>query len=441
MRVLATVLLLGAVALLVATLNTDEPAAATPQSQDQEAVDTALLSARRIPYVFSDTVAQHRLQASVDEFATQYDICVGVADDGTLASAGNDLDLAPASNAKLLTAAAALQLFGPDKKLATRVTTDDDGTLYLIGGGDPTLGTESYAASLQENPRFAGDPVTRVEPLADAIAAANLGPITTIVADDSHHDDLRFLPDWKASERGDISNLSALTINGGLAGGVAVDDPATLAAQQLSRALAERGVDVGGVERGVAPEDSREVARVESAPMSELVAAMLRSSDNLSAELLTREMGADGTTTGGVTALTAALHDAGVDASRVKLLDGSGLAPGDRVPCSALLQVLALDDTRFAAIDAGLPVAGETGTLARRFLGDPLAGVLRAKTGNIEDVIGLSGVVDDPEHLHFAFLANGDFSRTRGEALQAEVARLVAAYPDAPPPAEIAPEP
>ncbi len=358
-----------------------------------------------------------------------------------MAQTGSDLALAPASNAKLLTAAAALQLFGPDKKLATRVTTDGDGTLYLIGGGDATLGTEAYADALQENPRFASDPVTRIEPLADAIAAANLGPITKIVADDSHYDDVRFLPDWKASERSDVSNLSALTVNGGLSGGVAVDDPASFAAQQLSEELADRGVEVGSIEHGTAPDDAREVARVESAPMSELVAAMLRSSDNLAAELLTREMSDDGTTAGGVTALTAALTDAGIDTSRIALLDGSGLAPGDRIPCAALLQVLSLTDARFAPIDAGLPVAGETGTLARRFLGDPLAGVLRAKTGNIEDVIGLSGVVDDSEHLRFAFLANGDFSRTRGEALQAEVARLVAAYPEAPPPGEISPAP
>jgi D-alanyl-D-alanine carboxypeptidase/D-alanyl-D-alanine-endopeptidase (penicillin-binding protein 4) len=439
--VLATVLLFGAVALSVTTLDTDEPAAATPQREDEADVDTALLSARRIPYVFSDTLAQQRLQTSVDEFATQFDICVSVGPGGTLAEAGSDLDLAPASNAKLLTAAAALQLFGLDKTLTTRVTTDDDGTLYLIGGGDPTLGTEDYEEALRENPRFAGDPVTRIEPLADAIAAANLGPITRIVADDSHHDDVRFLPAWKPSERGDVSNLSALTINGGLSGGVAVDDPATLAAQELRSALADRGVAVASIERGVAPDGAREVARVESAPMSTLVAAMLRSSDNLSAELLTREMGADGTTTAGITALTRALADAGVDTSRIALLDGSGLAPGDRVPCAALLQVLGLTDARFAPIDAGLPVAGESGTLARRFVGDPLAGVLRAKTGNIEDVIGLSGVVDDAEHLRFAFLANGDFSRTRGEALQAEIARLVAAYPDAPPPGEIAPAP
>ena len=58
----------------------------------------------------------------------------------------------------------------------------------------------------------------------------------------------------------------------------------------------------------------------------------------------------------------------------------------------------------------------QTGTLAERFVGDPLAGKLRAKTGSIDGVVGLVGVIDGPDDLHFAFLANGDFSTATGDA-------------------------
>jgi D-alanyl-D-alanine carboxypeptidase/D-alanyl-D-alanine-endopeptidase (penicillin-binding protein 4) len=85
---------------------------------------------------------------------------------------------------------------------------------------------------------------------------------------------------------------------------------------------------------------------------------------------------------------------------------------------------------QFADLDRGLPVAGQTGTLAERFVGDPLAGVLRAKTGEIDGVVGLSGILDDGQHLRFAFLANGAFSTAGGRALQTEMARIVASYPD-----------
>jgi hypothetical protein len=56
--------------------------------------------------------------------------------------------------------------------------------------------------------------------------------------------------------------------------------------------------------------------------------------------------------------------------------------------------------------------------------------VLRAKTGEIDGVVGLSGTVDDAEDALFAFLANGGFSTDGGRVLQDEVGGIVAAYPD-----------
>jgi D-alanyl-D-alanine carboxypeptidase len=87
---------------------------------------------------------------------------------------------------------------------------------------------------------------------------------------------------------------------------------------------------------------------------------------------------------------------------------------------------------RFAAIDQGLAVAGESGTLATRLGSDPLRGVLRAKTGHIDGVAALAGVIDRSPPLRFAFVTNGQFSVAQGEALQDVAARLVATYPQVP---------
>ena len=115
----------------------------------------------------------------------------------------------------------------------------------------------------------------------------------------------------------------------------------------------------------------------------------------------------------------------------IDIHDGSGLAPNDRVACPTLLAVVDLSRRpKYAAIVQGLPVAGQSGTLALRFVGDPLAGVLHAKTGSIDGVVGLAGTVDAGDHPRFAFIANGNFSVGTGAALQAAIAHLVAEYPE-----------
>jgi D-alanyl-D-alanine carboxypeptidase/D-alanyl-D-alanine-endopeptidase (penicillin-binding protein 4) len=139
----------------------------------------------------------------------------------------------------------------------------------------------------------------------------------------------------------------------------------------------------------------------------------------------------NGTTPAGLQTVISTVNELGVPTENVELIDGSGLAPSNRVTCDALVAALALSDRApFDAIARGLAVAGQTGTLATRFVGDPLAGVLHAKTGDINGVVGLSGTVDDNEDLRFSFAANGGFSTDEGRLLQGQIARIVASYPD-----------
>ncbi len=203
-----------------------------------------------------------------------------------------------------------------------------------------------------------------------------------------------------------------------------------------------------GVRRANASGTGREVGHVDSPPLSEIVGEMLTSSDNFTAETLLRDIAvgrlgnAPATTELGTRIVLHEMTALGVPNTDLVMHDGSGLDPSDRMTCETMLDVIELSSSaKFAAIDRGLPVAAQTGTLAVRFVGSPLAGKLRAKTGSLAGVVGLVGVIDGPDDLHFAFLANGDFSVDGGADLQNQVATAIGATPDLRPPTDLVPAP
>ena len=117
--------------------------------------------------------------------------------------------------------------------------------------------------------------------------------------------------------------------------------------------------------RGVAPADSAPIAKVNSQPLSSVIGSMLSSSDNLSAELFTKELGVrasqQGTTAAGTDAIVAKLTELGVPHDGLRLTDGSGLDRGNQVTCRTLVATLGLgDQPGMRALWDGLPVAGRT---------------------------------------------------------------------------------
>jgi D-alanyl-D-alanine carboxypeptidase/D-alanyl-D-alanine-endopeptidase (penicillin-binding protein 4) len=439
LRLIALLCAAGAVALAVVARPTDDRAGAQPVDAPAR---TPLLSPRRVPALFIAALGRVRLQRELTAIAAPFNACVAVDDaDGSLARVNAGASLAPASNVKLLTAAAALQTLGPAYRFRTRVVVDAGGNLVLVGGGDP---------GLSSSPTTTGA-VTSLEELARTVAAA--GPVTgPILVDDSRFDSTRVVPDWKSSyiANGEVGPIGALSVDSGfvnVASRTPAPDPAILAGTRFEELLRTHGVTIAGSPaHTTAPADAREIAHIDSPPLSTIVEDMLRTSNNYAAEMLTRELGVaaskTGTTAAGTSAIVNDLAAMRVPTTGVTLHDGSGLAPDNRVTCDVLLRVLALARRgKFVAIDRGLPVAGRTGTLALRFQGDALAGVLRAKTGSINGVVGLTGTIDAGPRPRFAFLANGSFSTAAGARLQDDVAHAVARYPDASNTAMLVPEP
>ena len=228
---------------------------------------------------------------------------------------------------------------------------------------------------------------------------------------------------------------------------VPAPDPAVLAATKLGDLLRARGVVVGGAPaRGTAPAGAVEVAKLESPPLKDIVHEMLTSSDNLAAELLVREIGVrvahDGSTAAGVKAVTAKLAELGLPTAGMVLVDGSGLDRGNRVTCQLLAAAVDLgSQPAFKPIWDGLPVAGGSGTLAAVLKDSPVAGKLRAKTGFLNGVAGLAGLVDVAQPMRFAFVANGTLNESDAVKLRAKVGAIIGTFPDAPPAEQLVPAP
>lgn len=458
----AAVALLGATCLVAATWCAVAAASHAPSREPRATAQLGapLWSPRRVPDLVREQASRALLAADLQAVLAGTEHCAVVTDGTeTLARLAGDRALAPASGLKLLTGAAALDVLGPDTRFVTVAGAAEPpvegvvaGDLFVVGGGDPTIGTEAYAAYLAGRPRYAGYPVTRIEALADAIAGAGIQRIDgDVVGDDDRHEAVRYLPSWKPSYRteGQSGPLGALVVNGGFSavgGRVGVADPAAHFAQVLAGLLEARGVAVGGARSGDAPPGLVELARLESATVAEIVAAEVSASDNLASELLAREIGiavaGSGTTDAGTAAIEQRLAGLGVPTAGVDLVDGSGLAPANRATCDSLVAALELGaQPRFAALDEGLSVAGVRGTLAERFAGHPLAGTLRAKTGHIDGVVALAGLVETARAPVFAFLASGGFSEAGGAAVQQRVAETVAAFPRAATARDLVPAP
>lgn len=456
-RVVAVVVGIAAIVLIVLALRrpgSPDAGASTPR------LATPLWSTRRVPQSIVAVVGVRRLQAGLDQTIGDLDACFDVrAPSGRVAASAEGRALIPASTQKLFTATAALDVLGAEFRYETKAVAPSApkngsiGRLWLVGSGDPGITTPEASARLAAEPLTKGDQTTPLASLADAIVAAGVRSIPGgIDGDDSRYEGTRYLSVWPDRYRTnrEIGPLGALTVNDGFTGpdgsGAAADEPALNAAEQLARLLTARGVAVGPAGRDRAPADATTIATLRSPALPDILDGFLASSDNLTGELLPRELaahaGKPGTTANGITLITDTLRELGLPTDQLVMVDGSGLSRDNRAPCSLLLATLGLTGTpKFASIRSGLAVAGERGTLATRFRGTPLQGKLVAKTGSLTGVTGLAGFLDVKVPIQFSLLINGSFSESAGIGRREEMATVIAQYPDAPAPDALVPAP
>jgi D-alanyl-D-alanine carboxypeptidase/D-alanyl-D-alanine-endopeptidase (penicillin-binding protein 4) len=447
----------------------------------------------------------------------------------------------PASNAKLYTAALALERLGVDYRIRTSLYStarpDASGALkadlIVYGRGDPTM-----AARLNGGDYFKG-----LDPLITQLVNAGVRRVEgDLVADESYFAGPPFGSGWEWDDLQAYygAEVSALTIDdnsldvfvkpgeragmpcrvttgpptsfvtlinrtqteakgtesrivvyrpvgeniiyisgrlpidsNGYYNAVAVHNPAGLFASLLKDALGQRGIVVKGRTRvldwkyrEVTPIDLSkliELGSVESMPLADIVRETLKPSQNLYAQLLLLQVGANAspglgvvgrgledknrsssgdrspqpqnpnpqtstsnpfatTEETGVELMNDFLARVGVRKGDVLLEEGSGLSRRDVITPEATVALLSyMSRSRFAEqYRNALPIAGVDGTLQNRMKGTPAAGNVHAKTGSLRYVYTLSGYVTTAvgERLAFSIMLNNYYNAERSAALR-----------------------
>jgi D-alanyl-D-alanine carboxypeptidase/D-alanyl-D-alanine-endopeptidase (penicillin-binding protein 4) len=378
-----------------------------------------------------------------------------------------DTPLIPASNQKLVTSAAALDLLGSDYVFRTRIGVVDR-DLYLRGEGDPTLQLEDLAQMAET-----------------VVRDIDLAAIDKLVVDDGAFSARRFGPGYDEAGPGyayeapsgalscNFNTLEAtvFVVKGESALGLTIVPPAPGAIVVKNRArvgkrnalgvvteagddgqtvvriegtlkrsarpsvfrrrVVDPGVFTGSafsallaelsaseplpVERGTMPEHADLLVEHESAPLIEVLDAGLAYSNNFIAEQVLRTLAWRMTgDPGGWDAGQQILHDYWAaligDPDTLVVENAAGLTRNGRATTSGLVDLITLAH-RAAPGSVGLldalPVAGEAGTLKTRLR---LSGKrVRAKTGTLNGVSGLSGVItleDGTPQIGFSILIN-----------------------------------
>ena len=117
----------------------------------------------------------------------------------------------------------------------------------------------------------------------------------------------------------------------------------------------------------------------------------------------------EGSFEGGARAVQSfATREAGIESDQIRAVDGSGLSESNRTSAGALVGLLlhVAQSDNWDAFVSTLPEAGRRSL--RRMYGTRAARNLRAKTGTIDGVSALTGIVttQDGETLMFSILSN-----------------------------------
>jgi len=434
----------------------------------------------------------------------------------TLFAASHSDALAPASNMKLLTAAAAIEHLGPDFRYQTFLLASGpvhagrlEGDLVLYGTGDPGL-----------SDRFSPNGLSVFRAFADSLSALGITIVEgDVVGDGSYFEgpllgdgwNPNDLNDWFAAPSSAISfneNVFSLRVRAGsestpeittlpagagvpfvnsarvgtgpslsirrthpslpilvqgaLARGrpevwrqMTVQDPAHFAASVLRTVLEESGIQViGGTRVAHAPQESaltrrrvwapalaserppRILARHTSPPLTEYLDVVNKRSHNLLADQVYKTMGrvmlGDGSFRGGARALERFLSGSvRRETLQLAIYDGSGLSSLNRMSASdfvAVMDHMAAGD-RWDPFWGTLPEAGNPREL-RRMARTAAAGNLRAKTGTIQSVSALSGMVRsaDGERIAFSIISNQVASTSGAKGIEDRIGSRLAAF-------------
>lgn len=385
----------------------------------------------------------------------------------------------PASNMKILTSSTALTQLGPDYRYKTVFAARgpiSDGTLHgdllVFGRGDPSVSDhmlgdamiplrliadsiarrgithitgrvlaagdafpsevfgygwtyddfqDSYSAPIDEllfNEGFstaklrggdtAGVPVSVEVGPAHTVPVVHTSGLTTITSGKTDVRSRKDSTNWSEEITGSVVAHDSTTIE------LVHHNPDDAYVAAMTEALVSRGIAVdGGAPTEAASVDT--LATLSSPPLSEILKALMKPSQNQIAEMLFRTIALEkygaGRTDSAAVAVRAQIAQWGVAVpSEAVVRDGSGLSRYDYISPRTVVRILDAmkQSPNFKVYYDALPIAGVDGTIRNRMKGTPAENNVHAKTGSVALSRSLSGYVTtaDGHMLIFSFLSN-----------------------------------
>ena len=375
----------------------------TLQASNRNAQASNLRLGERLKHVFSDSRLEGALVAA-EVFSLDSDTQLYALD--------SYRPMMPASALKVFTAAAALDCLGPEYVYKTEVFASGSvirgslrGDLYLRGNGDPSMVTE------------------RMDLLAREVFKSGIRSVTgKLYFDDSAFEIPSRPPARKSvdTDRAFNAPIGALNFNYNsveLEGAarksagthyLSVPDPSVHSSRAFLDALKLQGVRVaanpGGLVRKAVPAKTALVGSLDSLPLREIVVLMNKYSNNFIADDLIKSIGlkkrgAPGTMKNGLSVLREYAKVWKLDEA-MDFESGSGLQRSNRATADSFIQLFRSISKQFGIYPeflSSLPLAGRDGTLRDRLKKSLELGVVRAKSGTIDGVASLVGVVRTPQ--------------------------------------------
>ncbi|WP_419868205.1 D-alanyl-D-alanine carboxypeptidase/D-alanyl-D-alanine endopeptidase [Chryseobacterium sp. CT-SW4] len=375
-----------------------------------------------------------------------------------ISSYNENTPLVPASTTKLLTTETAMNMLGENYRWMTQLeysgTVDENGVLngnlYIVGSGDPSLGTNKAGAwsyreivsdfmsgiSREGIKKVNGDIIIQT-----ALFKGNITrlPENVVWLENGNY----YLPVGTTREINPaneklitkkLSNLSgdkkyfyvspyanqmvyAEKYEG--EGNLTTTLPAapSYLANTLKSTMAKNGMAVTGKVTpkmtDLSPESRKMISVYKSPTLADIIYYTNQRSDNSLAEALLKTVGfqklGDQTSESGRMVVTSHLKDVSFDLAGLNYMDGSGLSRSNLVTPISQVKFLTslMDEKYYKTYFSSLPVGGQSGTLKRMFLGEG-NGQIFAKTGTLNKVKTLAGYMktNSGRTLVFSLLVN-----------------------------------
>ncbi len=375
-----------------------------------------------------------------------------------ISSYNENTPLVPASTTKLLTTETALSLLGENYRWMTQLEYSGEidengvlnGNLYIVGSGDPSLGTNKAGAwsykeivsdfvsgmSREGIKKVNGDIIIQT-----ALFKSNISrlPENVVWLENNNY----YLPVGTTREI-NPANEKLIVKKGNNAASnkkyfyvspyanqmvfaekyegegfltTKIPDAPAFLANTFRASLVKGGIAVIGKvtpkTTDATPEVRKMISAYKSPTLSDIVYYTNQRSDNGLAEALLKTVGfqklGDQTSESGRSVVNNHLKDVACEVEGLNYMDGSGLSRSNKVtPISQVKYLTSLMNQKYyKTYFDSLPIAGQTGTLKRMFIGEG-NGQIFAKTGTLNKVKALTGYMktNTGKTLVFSILVN-----------------------------------